>query len=219
MRIIAILAVYNEERFIIPCLNHYIRNGIEVYLIDNESTDKTVENAEQFLDKGLIGIETLKRENVFSLRKQLKRKEELSHILDADWLLHIDADEYFVPLEKNKSLKETIKEIDNKGFNTVNFTECTFVPTIENSDHDYKDFLKTMNYYYPFCPYPSHHIRAWRKQKTPVELAWSGGHRVRFPGVNRYPKPLIMKHYIFLRNMKNEVMIRLKLKTDGMEIV
>jgi cellulose synthase/poly-beta-1,6-N-acetylglucosamine synthase-like glycosyltransferase len=42
MRVIAILATYNEERFIANCLEHLFRQGVEVYLMDNDSEDETV---------------------------------------------------------------------------------------------------------------------------------------------------------------------------------
>ena len=48
MRVVALLATYNEERFITACLGHLTGHGVEVYLIDNESTDRTVQLAERF---------------------------------------------------------------------------------------------------------------------------------------------------------------------------
>ncbi len=57
----AILATYNEERFIAGCLEQLIGQGVEVYLMDNCSTDRTVEIAERYLRRGLIDIETFSR--------------------------------------------------------------------------------------------------------------------------------------------------------------
>ena len=54
IRVIALLASYNEERFIAG-------QGLQVYLIDNESTDNTVAIAERYAGRGLIRIETLPR--------------------------------------------------------------------------------------------------------------------------------------------------------------
>jgi hypothetical protein len=54
-RIVAILAAYNEERFIAQCLEHLHANGVEAYLCDNQSTDRTVQIAETFLGRGLRG--------------------------------------------------------------------------------------------------------------------------------------------------------------------
>ncbi|CAA9890969.1 Glycosyl transferase family 2 (fragment) [Candidatus Methylobacter favarea] len=72
MKIIVILAAYNEQRFIRACLDHYLNQGVEVYLIDNESTDATVEIAREYLNKNLLGIETISRNRMFELSKQLR---------------------------------------------------------------------------------------------------------------------------------------------------
>ncbi|HMB42789.1 MAG TPA: glycosyltransferase family A protein, partial [Luteimonas sp.] len=45
-RVIAVLAVRNEERFLAACLENLFRQGVQVYLCDNQSTDRTVEVAE-----------------------------------------------------------------------------------------------------------------------------------------------------------------------------
>ena len=57
MRIVALLAVHDEERFIGGCIEHLAGQGVEAYLLDNDSTDGTVEIAERHLGHGLIGIE------------------------------------------------------------------------------------------------------------------------------------------------------------------
>ena len=46
MRVVALLATYNEERFIESSLRRLARHGVETYLIDNGSTDTTIEIAE-----------------------------------------------------------------------------------------------------------------------------------------------------------------------------
>ena len=52
MRVVAILATYNEERFIAPCLENLFRQGIQAYLIDNDSRDQTVAIARRYLGRG-----------------------------------------------------------------------------------------------------------------------------------------------------------------------
>jgi GT2 family glycosyltransferase len=85
VRVVAILATHNEERFIAGCLEHLIGQGVEVYLIDNCSTDRTVEIAGRYLGRGLIDIETFPRaEGVYKWRSILERKEQLATTLEAD---------------------------------------------------------------------------------------------------------------------------------------
>ena len=198
MRIIAILATYNEGRFIAGCLEHLFRHGIEVYLIDNCSTDQTVAIAAQYLNRGLITIETLPRAGVFCLRTQLERKEQLAASLEADWFMHVDADEIHLPPHSDCTLAQALADVEAQGYNAVNFLEFTFIPTQEAPDHDHADFQRTMRWYYPFQPFFPHRLNAWKRQPGPVELAWSGGHRVRFPGLRIYPASFRMRHYLFL---------------------
>lgn len=198
VKIIAMLQVYNEQRFIGDCLDHLAEQGISAYLVDNESTDETVAIAERRLGKNLIGIETLARDGRFALRAQLQRKEELAQSLDADWFIHVDADEFRVSSEPGRTLAESIAAIDSEGYNAVNFLEFTFVPTREAPDHDHPDYLITMRSYYPFLPKLPHRMNAWKRQDGPVELTYSNGHLVRFPGLRMAPRSMYSRHYMFL---------------------
>ncbi|MDX1632783.1 MAG: glycosyltransferase family A protein, partial [Thermoanaerobaculia bacterium] len=135
MRIIALLATYNEERFIVPCLEHFFRHGVEVYLIDNESKDRTVSLARQYLGRGLVGLETLPRGGVYEWEPILERKEQLADELDADWFMHADADEIRLPPPSFRTLAQAFTAVDRQGFNAVNFLEFTFVPTRQRPNH------------------------------------------------------------------------------------
>ncbi len=198
MRIVALLAVYNEARFIGPCLEHLFRQGLQAYLIDNCSTDETVALAEPYLGRGLLGIETLPRNGTSNLGGRLRRKEQLAAQLDADWFVHMDADEIRVPPHSYCTMGGAFGAADAAGFNAVNFFEFTFVPTQESPDHDHPRFFETMRSYYPFAPTFPHRLNAWKRQPDRVDLASSGGHTVRFPGIRMFPESFKMRHYQFL---------------------
>jgi glycosyltransferase involved in cell wall biosynthesis len=198
MRVVAILATHNEGRFIANCLEHLIRQGVEVYLIDNESTDQTVAIASRYLSRGLIAIQSLARKGVFRLREQLECKELLAGTLQGDWFMHVDADEIHTTRRCDQTLAEALTEVDARGYNAVNFQEYTFTPTQEEPDHDHPNYLKTMRWYYPFAPYLPHRLNAWKRQPERVDLASTGGHQVSFPGLRMYPESLVMRHYLFL---------------------
>jgi hypothetical protein len=198
LRIVAMIQAYNERRFIAPCIEHLRTQGVDVYLIDNESTDDTVAIAERYLGKGVIGIESLPRAGGFELKQQCRRQEELAADLDADWLIHHDVDEMRVSPTRGQTLAEAIREADEAGFNAIDFIEFAFVPTLEASDHDHPSFALTMRSYYPFRPWVPHRLNAWKRQDEPVELESSAGHVVGFPGLQVSPRPLFMRHYLFL---------------------
>ena len=198
-RVVALLATYNEERFIAGCLEHLVRQHIDVYLLDNSSTDQTLAIAHRYLGRGLIGIETFPRDGIYRWRPILERKEQLAETLDGDWFMHVDADEIRLPPRSDRSLAQAFAEVDSAGYNAVNFQEFTFVPTREAPDHDHQDFQKTMRWYYPFLPSSAPmQVKAWKRQSSPVELAWSGGHHIWLPELRIAPQWFPMRHYLFL---------------------
>jgi hypothetical protein len=197
MRVIALIAAHNEERFIAGCLEHLISQGLDAYLIDDGSTDRTVEIARRYEGRGLLGLETIPWDGIFRLRRILRRKEELATTLPADWFLHHDADEIRLPPRSDTTLAEALSDVDRRGYNAVNFIEFTFIPTQESPDHDHQAFRETMRWYYPFSPRHPYRINAWKRQAERVRLA-HGGHLVDFPGLNLFPVDFVMKHYQFL---------------------
>lgn len=219
MRIVAILASYNEQRFIRACLEHYLQQGIEVYLLDNDSTDGTLDIAREYLGRNLIGIERIPRNGMYVWRDILMRKEEIADRLKADWLMHADPDEIRVAPDSRQTLAEAIADVDRQGYNAINFMEYTFIPVRESPDHDNDGFQKTMKWYYPYAQRHPHRLNAWKKQPAhfpgprallreivrnrrwripSVNLHDSGGHIVSFPGIHPYPVDFKLKHYIVL---------------------
>ena len=218
MRIVAILASYNEQRFIRACLEHYLQQGIEVYLLDNDSTDGTLDIASEYLGRNLIGIERIPRNGMYVWKDILMRKEQIADRLKADWLMHADPDEIRVAPDSSQTLAEAIADVDRMGYNAINFMEYTFIPVRESPDHDNDEFQKTMKWYYPYAQRHPHRLNAWKKQSPgwrgakalmreivrngrlppSVNLHGTGGHIVNFPGINPYPVDFKLKHYIVL---------------------
>lgn len=195
MRVVALIATYNEARGIAACLRHLRAQGIDFYVIDNESTDDTLAIVRRFAGHGLCGWDTLPRAGCFDLRAQLARKEALAARLDADWFMHMDADEFRLSPHGHARLCEALAWVDRCGYNAVNFQEYTFVPTREAPDHDHPDFLRTMRHYYAHTPHAVFQLKAWKRTEAAVRLQASAGHRVEFAGLRRAPVSFPMRHY------------------------
>jgi hypothetical protein len=198
MRVIALLAAHNEERFIGGAIEHFAKQGVETYLLDNSSTDRTVEIAESHRGRGLIDIETIDRHGVYPWTKILQRKEELAESLEADWFIHADPDEVRLPPHSGTTLQQALADVAGQGYNAVNFMEFAFMPTRESPDHDHSDFKETMHWYYPMLPSFPHRLTAWKRQVRRVDLAGSGGHVVQFRKLKMYPNSFPMRHYLML---------------------
>jgi glycosyltransferase involved in cell wall biosynthesis len=193
-----VLATYNDELFIRSFLEHAFAHGLFVHVIDNCSTDATLEIVGEYLGRGVIELETFPRTGPFNWRSVLSRKEEVAIGLDADWVLHAAADEVQLPPRPSQRLADALAGVDKAGYNVVNFQEYTFVPTVEEPDHEHPRWHETMRRYYPFLPRFPHQLRAWKSQTIPVDIVSSGGHEVKFAGRRLYPESFPMRHYQFL---------------------
>ncbi|MFA5950049.1 MAG: glycosyltransferase family 2 protein [Hyphomicrobium sp.] len=198
MRIVALLAVRNEQPYMERCLRHLHEQGIETCVIDNESTDATRSIAESFRDKGVFHIETFRYQGYYDWVGLLARKQELAAQIEADWFIHHDADEIRESPEMGQTLAEGIHAADADGFNAVNFDEFVFLPADADSSFEGRDYYAEMEYYYHFEPAPYHRVNAWKRAESKVDLVTSGGHSATFEGRLISTKPFVLRHYIML---------------------
>lgn len=198
MRVVALLAVRNEALCLERCLAHLHAQGVETCVIDNESTDATQAIARSFLGRGVFRIDHLPYKGFFDLVEQLQCKERLAREIDADWFLHVDADEIREAPTRWRTLAEAIGAVDAQGCNAINFDEFVFLPTSDSDAFEGTDYVERMRYYYFFEPDALRRINAWKRQAQPVELTSSGGHRVQFEGRRIFPENFILRHYIVL---------------------
>lgn len=198
MRVVALLAVRNEERVLRRTLEHLFRQGVETCLIDDGSTDGSLEIAEAFRGRGVSRVERLDHAGSFNMPELMAVKERLAREIDADWFLHQDADEIREAPRPFATLQEGLTEMDRQGFNAVEFQEFVFLPTSDDASFEGQDFVAEMRHYYYFLPQPHHRLNAWKKTAAPVDLRTHWGHRVEFEGRRVAPVPFILRHYMAL---------------------
>ncbi|HEY9696912.1 MAG TPA: sulfotransferase [Trichocoleus sp.] len=197
MRVVALLTVRNEELFIAKCLEHLHAQGIEVCLIDNGSTDRTLEIATRFLGRSIFRIEHLPFNGTRELQLSLLNEERLAREIEADWFIHHDADEIRQAPAPHETLLEAIQAVDHQGYNAINFDEFVFLPTSDDESFVNKDYVQEMQHYYFFQPKPLHRLNAWKKNDS-IDLHSQGGHQVQFSGQKIYPNSFVLRHYIAL---------------------
>src|SRR6266404_9009779 len=93
MKIIAIICVRNELVYLREVIPYLENERIDVILIDNESTDDTLDVISGAEYKNIHHIETLPFRGHFDLSAQLDAKVAVVENADADWIIHQDADE------------------------------------------------------------------------------------------------------------------------------
>ena len=193
---VAILAVRNEALHMHRALSSFIEQGIDVVVIDHESTDGTLEICKEFLGNCILSIEALPCRGVFNLSEQLEAKTRIINELPHDWVIHTDADEWLQSPVKGESLREGIVRIDGLGYNAINFEEFVFLPGPDESN-DLHDYSKKLLYYYFFYPHEKRLMRAWKRGCEFNNVA-TGGHTLGGIGINLAPEAFILRHYIVL---------------------
>jgi hypothetical protein len=204
LRSIAIVAAYNEADIIEQTVSDLIGQGIEVYLIDNQSTDGTPDVLAGFLGHGLLAIERLPVEPTshFQWRTILARKEELAGSLKADWLIHHDADELRESPWPGMSFVEALSLVDSLGWNAVDFSVLNFVLTHDQYQPGH-DLRESFQYFEPARPFDKRQIKCWKKQVR-VDLLSTGGHEARFEGRSVFPLRFLTRHYPFRTQQQAE---------------
>jgi glycosyltransferase involved in cell wall biosynthesis len=197
-RVLAIISAFNEGDIISLVLQHLIENGIDVYLIDNQSTDDTVEEARRWLGKGLLHVETFPADaedaTAFDWGAILRRKEELARELAADWFIHHDADEIREAPWPGVSLKEAIRWVDVLGYNCVDFRVLNF-PPIDDGFRQGMDPKSYFRYWQDPGEFDEVQIKAWKSGPAPIALAPWGGHQVQFRDRKIFPIQFLLRHY------------------------
>lgn len=190
------MSTFNEEDIIEESIRKLIQNDISVYLLDNNSTDNTVEKAKRFLGRGLVDIESVVHyendKEVYSLKSILLKKEKISRNLNYDWFLNVDADEIRLSPWPNTKLRSAIEIVDNLGFNLINFRLFNFKLT--NLDNESMEFEERMTYFEEAEPFNNLQIKAWKKTDT-VNLVETGGHSTSVENPKLFPIRFIHKHY------------------------
>lgn len=193
---VAILCVRNEAKHIRRAISDFVSQGIDVVIIDNGSTDHTLQICSEFLGNGLLSIEHMPWKGEFDLSAQLEIKNTIVRNLNHDWVIHADADEWMHSSVEGESLLDGITRLSKRGFNVINFEEFVFLPTQDekyNLDNYQKVFL---NYYY-FSPQKQRLMRAWNRLLSCSNIE-SGGHKLSGTGINLSPESFILRHYIVL---------------------
>lgn len=203
VRVIALIAAYNEEDVIEQVVGDLIAQGVEVYLIDHASTDRTVEAVAAHLGRGLIKVERYPEESGSEgediaqsawWEGILHRKEQLSRELDADWFIHQDADELRESPWDEVSLRDAISRVDDLGYNAIDFRLLDFVPTLEGFQRG-DDLRKAFTHFREPADYNRIQVKCWKKLATKVDLASSGGHDVFFAERRVFPVRFLLRHY------------------------
>ena len=201
-RALAIMPAFNEADIIYHAIGALVAGGVDVYLIDHESTDGTAEAAAPWLGRGLIAIERFPEDAGYAERNRgemvwrdiLRRVQEVSGEIEADWYLFVNADEFREAPWPATTLLDGLREVDETGYSAVNFELFNFRP-IDDGYQPGTDPRAQLRHYEPPGRHDLLQVKAWKRQPQVVDLVHHGGHDVLFEGKRVYPIPFLLRHY------------------------
>ena len=195
-KVCAIMAIYNEEDILDESISALLDGGVDVYIIDNGSTDNSVDIINKYIGGGVIGFESVKHKEfgkeVYNWTKILKRKEEISLDLDYDWFIHVDADEVRCSPWTNKNLAAGIEFVDSLGYNLINFKLFNF--RLSRESENFESIQNRMRSYSNVEKFNSMQVKAWKKSRY-VNIVTHGGHLALVPSPKIFPVRFLLKHY------------------------
>ncbi|MEO5826739.1 MAG: glycosyltransferase family 2 protein [Gemmatimonadales bacterium] len=201
LRVIALLAAYNEADIIGLVVRHLINQGVDVYFLDNGSTDGTVAEVEPFVGRGVIKIEHFGEVQTrsgdvqpFQWEAILRRKEKLANELQADWFIHHDADEFRESPWRDRTLVEAIEAVDRAGYNAIDFAVLNFWPTHDGFKPG-DDVRESFVHFERGKQFDRLQVKCWKRSDGPVDIVSTGGHDASFPDRRVFPIRFLLRHY------------------------
>jgi hypothetical protein len=196
--ILAFLAVRDEAGYLPRTLAHLAREGVAAVVLDNGSQPAARRQLEQLREAGLArAVLDLPWTGHFDLVAQLEAKARLVAACDADWVMHLDADELPHSGREGETLAAAIARADAAGCNAANFLEFVFLPLEDAGDAADGGGFFPFRHYYHFAPARHWRMIAWRRDAGLSNLG-SGGHLLHGDGPRLVPEDFVLRHYLFL---------------------
>ncbi len=194
-RPLCIFSMFNEEDIAASAVRHALNQGCDVHILDNGSTDATLQMLGGFAADSRVSYERFPKQGLHSdWRLIMARKSAIAFENGGRWIIHADADEQLYSPWPDVSLAEAFSLVSAYGANRVDFTMFLF-PLI--SDSSKGGLGREHSCYFRFGDHPAHFLlkRAWYQGSRYADLAGSGGHEVQFEGAVDFPYKFLMKHY------------------------
>lgn len=112
MKIALTMMVRDEADIVGAMLEHHLRQGVNTFIItDNASVDGTLQIIEDFATRAQVDL----RHDPEHRKQQHQRVTEMARdaytIYGADWVINADADEFWMPVDRRKTLRDVLEQI------------------------------------------------------------------------------------------------------------
>jgi len=138
MRIVATLMIRDEVDIVAAMLEHHISQGVDLIIAtDNGSVDGTTAVLEAYAELGLVELhhDPVHRKQQHALVTGMAQRAFTEH--GADWVLNIDADEFFLARDRSLTVRDALEKIPlDLGAFTAEVTNLVGAPAQRGSGID-----------------------------------------------------------------------------------
>lgn len=191
-RCLGLMCVYNEEDILEQTLKYHIEEGIEFIVLDNGSSDRSLQIAQSFLNKGVLSVRS-KSTETYKWAQLLNTLLSWAKEFQPDWCMLVDADTFFESPWPGVGLLDGIRHVASQGFNVINFDNFEFWPVLgdDSSENDIRRRLR----YYTWAD--DRQEKCW-KAFFGANNSRTGGHVIDFPSdiiKKRASMNFVIRHY------------------------
>lgn len=197
-RVLAVVTGHNERDIVPYTLRRLVDDGLEVVYVDNWSTDGTLDVVASEFSNFVRSVRFPETETkTYDWATLLSYVETVAKSSSADWVIHHDADEIREGPWLGLGLRDSIWNVDRRGFNAINHQVINFRPVSEKPDAgQVGDPAETLVWWQHPSPRASPvHVKGWRNMGQRVRLVETGGHEARFSGRRIFPYRFLLRHY------------------------
>jgi len=145
LKIIGMIAVYNEPDIVRVVIDHLLSQGIQLVILDN-SANGSNDMFMEYSGKGVLSVERLVTER-YDMDLLISKMYEKALEARPDWVLLNDSDVFLESPYPGMSLRDAIELEDRKGHNMIQFDNFEFLPTEKDEDSNETDVRKRLKYY------------------------------------------------------------------------
>jgi Glycosyl transferase family 2 len=200
MKLAMTLIVRNEADIIEDNLRYHRAQGVDLFIVlDNGSTDGTVEMLEPYEREGILTVLHRPGTMLTIQRKGNTEIARLAHEMGADWVFHNDADEFWWPFNGG-NLKETFERIpENQGVVLIPRTEFiprpdgpeSFAERLTIRESRFRRPPKTAHRTHPAIKlWSTHPIDLWVKREAPPRSGLVGKPSLRVKATHKEEREL-----------------------------
>lgn len=128
-RVLAVVTAYNERDILLHTARRLLNDGLEVVVIDDSSSDGTGDALRAEFGHAVDVVRPSKpNKGTYDWGLLLEQVESIGRASGADWVVHHDADEVREGPWPGLTLRDSLWNMQRRGFNAVDHTVIDFRP-------------------------------------------------------------------------------------------